>query len=343
MNKKKYLAAFIISFIAASIAGNFTEKKVRGWIEVIYEVVMGYPMVSDISQCDENGVPFVIERTIGKQRNPMTVCNKALYYHNRFLKGDSSQKVLFLNCADWLESDLTLQKNFGVLKYAYNWPMYNMVAPWRSGLANGVSLQVFVKAHALSGNTKYLSDAKQVLNSFFVEVKDGGVTYESKDNGWWFEEFADEEGVVSRVLNGHVFALLGIHEYYTYTHDSSANYLFHQGLLALTKTLPKYDKGGGHSWYDLRGTPANNKYHFIHVDLLDRLYHITEDKVCKFYADKWRSYTPPSLTRRLIMGPVKRIDMTIWFFNFVCTSIITAIGFYVFVKKKESINGHKAD
>lgn len=338
MNKKKYFIIFIIAFVGASVVGDLAEKRVRGWIEKIYEVVTGKPMVYDISQCDEKGIPYVIEGTIGKQRNPMTICNKALSYYDKFIQGDSSQRILFLNCADWLTEDLITKNNFSVLKYNYNWAFYNMVAPWRSGLANGVSLQVFIKAHAITHDEKYLTVAKQILNSFYVEVNQGGVTYKSDDKGWWFEEFSDEGGYVSRVLNGHMFATLGIHDYFEYTHDSSANYLFEQGAKGLKNNLPKYDKEGGPSYYDMRGTPANIKYHFIHVDLLGKMFKITGDPIYKFYEDKWAAYKPPLLTTRLVTFPVKRIDITIWLVCFVITGIFVFGVFYFFQRKSRSAN-----
>jgi hypothetical protein len=332
-DKKKYLIILIISFIGASLAGNFTDKMVRAWIEKVYPVFTGKPMVYDITEVDEKGIPFLIEGTIGKQRNPMTVCNRALSYHDKFIQGDSSQLILFLNCADWLAEDLIRQNDFAVLKYNYNWSIYNMVAPWRSGLANGVSLQVFIKAHAATQNEKYLEVAKLILNSFYVEVSEGGVAYKSGDKGWWFEEFADEGGYVSRVLNGHMFAVLGIHDYYNYTRDPAASYLFEKGLMALKNNLPKYDKGEGHSYYDLRGTPANIKYHYIHIDLLDQLFTISGDKVYKFYGDKWKTYNPPTLLTRLIQHPLKRIDVAIWLVNFAIAIVIVWISFYLFSKR----------
>jgi hypothetical protein len=131
MNVRKYLIVLVISIIGASIAGNFTDKRVRLWIEKIYGVVMGKPMVYDISQSDEKGIPYVIEGTIGKQRNPVIVCNKALFYQDKFIRGDSSQLILFLNCANWLVDNATEHDNFSILNYYYNWPVNKMVSPWR--------------------------------------------------------------------------------------------------------------------------------------------------------------------------------------------------------------------
>lgn len=335
MTGKKFLFILIFSFIGASIVANFTEKKVRAWIEIIYEVVMRKPMVYDISQNDEKGIPFLIEGKIGRQRNPMTICNKALSYYENAMNGDSSQFIPFLNCANWLADSLSNRNDFSILSYNYNWPVYNMVAPWRSGLANGVSLQVFIKAHALSKNEKYLIAGKKILNSFYVEVKAGGVSYKTDSTGWWFEEYADEGGAVSRVLNGHMFALVGIHEYYNYTKDSSAHYLFFQGIKSLKSDLDKYDQLEGPSLYDRRGTPTNIKYHAIHVDLLDRLFIITGEPLYKFYADKWRGYKHPSLLTRLTNIPVKRIDIAIWIFNFAFIASIALAIFYIFLRKQK--------
>lgn len=330
--KRKYLLILLIALVIGSVIGNFTEKTVRLQIEKVYGIVMGKPMVYDITQTDEKGIPFLIEGTIGKQRNPMTICNKALAYFDNYQKGDSSQRQLFINCADWLAGDTIHRDSFAVLKYNYNWAYYNMIAPWRSGLANGVSLQVFIRAHQLTKDEKYLSVAKQIVNSFYVEVDSGGVTYKSADEGWWFEEFADEGGNVSRVLNGHMFAMLGIHEYGNYAHDSTAKVLFNNGLIALRNNIAKYDNENGHSFYDQRGTLANLKYQKIHVDLLSQIHKISGDNTYKFYSDKWKEYDP-SLTKRLISPPIKPIDVAVWLVNVGIVFIVVWIVFVTLFRR----------
>jgi hypothetical protein len=44
-------------------------------------------------------------------------------------------------------------------------------------MANGEVLTPLVKAHELTQDRLYLDTAKELLNSFFVKVADGGVTY----------------------------------------------------------------------------------------------------------------------------------------------------------------------
>jgi heparosan-N-sulfate-glucuronate 5-epimerase len=331
--KRNYFIILVVSFISASIVSNFTDKKTRAAIEVVYGVVMGKPMVYDISQTDEKGIPFVIEGTIGKQRNPTIVCNKAFFYYDKFVQGDTSQWVLFLNCADWLIENSTNDEGFSVLNYNYDWPVNKMVSPWRSGLANGLALQVLVKAHVITNDEKYLAAAKRLLNSFYVEVKDGGVTYKSESDGWWFEEYADDGGLVSRVLNGHQFALLGIYDYFQHTQDSSAKFLFEQGNKSLKNNLSKYDKGDGNSFYDVLGRPTTVKYHHVHIDLLNQLFEITNEPIYRFYSDKWKAFKHPTLMARLTTPPVKRIDVAIWLVNFAIVAALVVILFYLFKRK----------
>ena len=336
--KKIYLTITAVAFLITCIVGNYTDPAARHGVEALYKIVTGKPMVNDISQTDEKGIPFNVERNIGKHRNPMTVSNRALLYYANYQQGDSSQKQFLINCADWLVDDLSHQGNWAVLKYEFDFPFYNMKAPWRSGLANGVSLQVFIRAHKLTHDDKYMKAANNVLQSFLIAVADGGVTYKTANDGWWYEEFADDSGMVSRVLNGHMFALLGLHEYFEYTNDSTALYTFEQGLLALKNNIAKYDRGNGHSFYDQRGTPANVKYHFIHVDQLDQLFKISGENVFKVYRDKWKGYEPPNLMERLIEYPLKPVDVAIWLLNFVILLPVLFVIYFLFSLRKRSNN-----
>ncbi len=225
---------------------------------------------------------------VGRQRNPVTVSRTGLDYYVCHQKGGRSCRQLFLNCANWLLDNRVVHNNYAVLEYAFDWPKYGMTSPWRSAMAQGQAIQVLIRAYGLTGDAKYRDAAEDLLNSFFVEVDKGGVTYKTSTRGWWYEEYADEGAQESRVLNGMMFALLGIYEYYEYTEDREAKYLFDQGIVALRTSLRDYD-GKGCSYYDIFGNPAQADYHAIHVRLLDRLYDITGEETFRQYRDRWRT------------------------------------------------------
>ncbi len=251
--------------------------------------------VSKINQykieLDKKGIPYVkygkiSGKHIGKQRNPVAVSQYALMYYENFKeKKNNEQKKYLLNCADWILENGVKNIDSIFLEYNFPWPKYNLEKPWRSGMAQGQSIQALVKAHEVSKETKYLNFAKLLLNAFYIEVKDGGVTYKNNE-GWWYEEFASKNGPNSKVLNGMIFAMLGIYEYYKYTNDENAKLLFEKGRDALIKELPKFDNKG-FSNYDLLGNLSRH-YHQVHIDLLEKLYSITKDKIFMEYCEKWK-------------------------------------------------------
>lgn len=251
---------------------------------------------------DSSGIPivnygYVHGIYVGPQRNPVTISQEAIYFYGLFRKTlsmNASQSLI--NNANWLVENTESRGNYSVLEYKFPYPPYNMTSPWRSGMAQSQAMQALVETYDVTGKKIYLDTAKMLLNSLFVEVKNGGVTYKTPNDGWWYEEYAGNAGKESRVLNGMMFSLLSIHEYYNYTHSLEAKFLFDKGVLAVDRTLPRYDNNG-YSNYDVLGRPASIQYHHVHVDLLGRLFNITKDEIFKAFHDRWENYhltKPPS-------------------------------------------------
>ncbi len=240
---------------------------------------------------DDNGIPFTDYKTIegiyiGKQRNPVISSMFAIsYYDDYVITGNETAKLFFFSNADWLVSYSKLRGNYSIYEYEFPWPKYNLPLFWTDGMAQGKAIQVLLKAHELSNDQKYLDEARLLLNAFFVDVKDGGVTYKTEDEGWWYEHYAHKEGKAPRVLNGHIFSLLGIYDYYEYTKDPDAKFLFEQGVIALKKDLSNYDYDG-YSTYDAIGNPSRN-YHKLHQELLGEMYTLTNEEIFNEYMKKW--------------------------------------------------------
>jgi heparosan-N-sulfate-glucuronate 5-epimerase len=66
----------------------------------------------------------------------------------------------------------------------------------------------------------------------------------------------------------------------------NAKLIFDKGVNSVKENLAKYDNGEGYSYYDILGNPANN-YHLAHVDLLNKLYDITNEDIFREYSEKW--------------------------------------------------------
>ena len=253
-------------------------------IVVINSPVEGYIIKysNDIPLVDYGKVDGVY---IGLQTNPVTISNAALALYN---DSNSTAMNIFLKDANWIVKHSVSRGNYSVLLYNFPWGIYNLDKGWISGMAHGLALQVLIKAHEFTGNEKYLHTAKNLLNSFFISVKNGGVAYKDQSGGFWYDEYASNKSQVkvSRVLNGMMFTVLGIYDYWNYTKSPNAKFLFDKGIVSLKNDLPRYDNNGV-SYYDRLGNPAHSTYHQIHIDLARKLYNITGEPVFKEYSDKW--------------------------------------------------------
>jgi hypothetical protein len=259
---------------------------------------------------DDSGVPIVDYGHlngiyVGKQRNPVTISQYALKYHDSYENGNESCRQLFTNCVDWIVDNAEVVNDYMVLEYKFPYPRYNLTAPWRSAMAHGQAIQALIRAHSMTNDDAYFDVAQGLLNSLFVEVEDGGVTYKTSTDGWWYEEWADEGGFESRVLNGMIITLRGVREFYLYTNDSNAKYLFDQGIIALKLSVPDYDRYDAFSYYDVLGKEAG-KYHQLHIELLDELYEMTDEAIFLEYHDRWQSYyNEPPFIYELVTAPTK--------------------------------------
>ncbi len=262
---------------------------------------------------DDKGVPyiqygFVDGIYIGKQRNPVTISQEAINHYEKFSKTkDEKLKRLVINNADWLVENSIEKNDYAILEYNFPFPVYDFKKPWKSAMAQGQAIQALIFTHKITQNEKYLKSAKKLLNSFFVEVENGGVTYKDSEHEWWYEEYASETGKIPRVLNGMIFALLGIYDFFQYTNDKNAMYLFEQGIRSLKKNLSKFDFNDGYSYYDLLGRPAR-KYHKVHLDLLKKLFEITNEKIFYKYYEKWKDFDFLKHQSELVARDIKNLN-----------------------------------
>ena len=277
----KIAFAFVVSFGIISLA-----------VIAIFLIELNLAYTSKPITFDEEGIPIVdygtiLDTNVGKHRNPVTISQRGLGYYSEYQEtGNQTSKQFFINTVDWLIENAHNKGNYSIFEYDFPYPIYDMPTSWHDGMAQGRAIEVLIRAHNITNNQKYLDESKLLLNAFFVDVQDDGVTYKS-DDGWWYEHYAHRDGKSPRVLNAHMFSMLGIYDYYQYTNDTDAKFLFEQGLTAIKNDLPKYDFNG-FSYYDALGTIVL-KYHKIHVSQTKELYEITNEEIFKEYHEKWKN------------------------------------------------------
>ena len=243
---------------------------------------------------DDRGVPLLnYHGQIGLQYNPIAVAQWGLGNFNRFRAGAEAAGAKFLLASDWMCERLeTNAHGMHVWNHYFDWEYrQTLKAPWYSGLAQGQGISLLVRAHAETGEARYLDAASRAFRSFFADTESGGVTFQDETGDLWFEEYVLSPP--THILNGFIWAAWGIYDYFLATGDSEARNLFASAAKTLGKNLDRYDLGFW-SRYELSGTRlpmiASPFYHRLHVTQLRVMHKMTGEDVFAHYAEKWEKY-----------------------------------------------------
>ena len=200
----------------------------------------------------------------------------------------------FFKHADFLVENLTERGKCGVWLVHFPWiaPCCLCKPPWISGMYQGLGLSTMVRAWMISKNEKYLVTAQRALLSFEVPVSKGGVLQVDKKGFWWYDEYACTRR--ANVLNGFLFALIGIYEYYDASKDPKALILFNNGIKTAMQYMDKYDLNfpvfKWSKYDDKLIFYSGPKYHNWHVKQLIKIHEVTRDKEFLTWAVRWSKY-----------------------------------------------------
>jgi hypothetical protein len=264
---------------------------------------------------DDMGIPVSVYGVIqgqhvGAQRSIVAVADKGLDYWNRInptrppvilsysweegrdlrtangLVSDISPAEGMINCADWLLDNIDRCDGYSVWRYAY--PSFYGTRPgWRCAHAQGQAVQLMLRTHEATGDRRYLDCALSAIQAFYRTVEEDGLTEKLGPTQWWYHKFADVNCERPRVLNGMLFALLGLYDAHLRTGSTEARELFEHGVAAASDTLHLYDQGEW-SAYNAFGAPSSRHYHEIHCRQLALIVGVTQDRAIKEVLDRWR-------------------------------------------------------
>lgn len=177
--------------------------------------------------------------------------------------------------------------------YLHNIPSEHLDAPWYSGMAQGQALSAFTRMYQITKEEKYLKWAHQVFASF-QQLKSKGhsewVTMVDQ-HYYWIEEYPLEEP--TKVLNGYIFAIYGLYDYYQVTKSEKAKFLLQASLTTIYDHILDYRKEDDASLYGLKHDHQSWHYHLVHIEQLQALYQITGNEyfqeVSEVFQDDYNS------------------------------------------------------
>lgn len=251
---------------------------------------------------DEAGIPLLdYHGHIGRQYNPIAIAQFGLGNYNLWRRDqDSARREKFFLVANWLSSHLEPNSSgLAVWQHHFDWEYRDpLKAPWYSALAQGQGISVLLRAYKESGDCQYVEAAKRAFAAFEQPIEKGGVAFTDKSGDLWFEEY-----IVSpptHILNGFIWALWGVYDYFLITRDSSAQKLFSRGVLTLLHNLDQYDLGFW-SLYEQSGTRlpmvASPFYHRLHIVQLRLMHRLTGKEKFARTADRWERYAQSRFKR----------------------------------------------
>jgi heparosan-N-sulfate-glucuronate 5-epimerase len=244
---------------------------------------------------DAQGIPLLnYHGAVGLQYNPIAIAQWGLGNYNLFSRtGSVEAQGKFVKASDWLCEGLE-QNSHGlhVWNHYFDWEYrQTLKAPWYSGLAQGQAISLLVRAHAESGERKYLNCAALAFRSFLADIASGGVRFVDAEKNIWFEEYLVSPP--THILNGFIWAAWGVYDYFLATGSREAMGLFAAAVKTLDANLGRYDLGFW-SRYELSGTLlpmiASPFYHRLHVTQLRVMHRITSERIFGQYAERWEGY-----------------------------------------------------
>jgi len=242
---------------------------------------------------DENGIEiFNIDG--GTYYHALHMFQRIEWYVDSYYQ---SRDSLYLNwIRKYYEKELELaveDRNAIYFQYNFNWPMHGnknelMKAPWLSGLTQGVALMVFSRLSGFTGDSEYTAMARKTFNSFnmFVGEHEPWITMVDENNYLWIEEYPNETDP-NFTLNGFIFCIYGLYEYWSVTKDPHAEFLIQASITTIKHYIEQFRVPGGISYYCLKHKFQYPGYHNIHIGQLKTLYAFTGDKYFEAMADSF--------------------------------------------------------
>lgn len=247
-----------------------------------------YNKINAARTFDAGGIPLAPN----KQYNVVTISQYGLteygYYQST---GEAIHLENAKRACDWLLKNQ--EPDTGYWRYEFEFVHRATgckLKHWPSALGQGQAVSLLTRMHRLEPNERYLEVAKKALRMFDVPISEGGLLA-TFDGHWMYEEYPTDPA--SFTLNGMIFATFGLYDYLQLRQDARIQKLYDEGVEAIEYLLPLYD-GEISSSYDLSHFTARkidrvpgNKYHIIHIALLQNLNAVAPRPTFDYYIKKW--------------------------------------------------------
>ncbi len=235
--------------------------------EAYVQTPMKYFVIHTINydMLDENMIP-IVEYDFGSYRNPVTTAHNAFACYKQYIDtGNPEYLEWFYANVDWL---IDYKDEDGYLRYEFDWYHYYglMGAGWVSAMAQGEALAAVCMAYHASNDEKYLQAAEQFFHTMYTNNDELWCFGIDDEDYLWYEEYPNED--FCHVLNGKLFGMWGLWDYYCITQDEFALSLFQGGLASVLDNYPTWNFVGSDGSRYCKHENSCSNYHPVHLDEL---------------------------------------------------------------------------
>lgn len=252
------------SFDASEHAKSYREEQMP-WL---------LPVEFNTAYLDSNFMPVMrVDST--DYRNPVYMSNAAFYFYQLYQQTNEEHvRDRFLRNADWLKTN----QNNGYYHYPFAWRHYGETETgglsivefepgWVSGMAQGQALAVLSLAYEMTRDSSYLKAASDVFETFRRNAGSNWIFALDDDGYYWLEQYPSAD--FCHVLNGSLFGLWGVWNYYVITGDNRALAIFKAGTRSVVDHIRSWNiKGENNSLYCRHRAPGK-VYHGIAIGQLE--------------------------------------------------------------------------
>lgn len=222
---------------------------------------------------------------------PVTIAQYTLGNFDKFI--DTNDKKYFDICensANWFVNNLEelISNSYGYPNYIDK-DIYKLKSPWISSLSQAQAMSVLSRCYTINKKQEYLDICNKLLNTFDTKSADKGLLT-LLNSEYFYEEYPSE--IPSYVLNGFIFSLWGLLDFYIVSGSAKALNLYNKGLITLKQNIHLYNISGlNWSKYDLYPFKIKDItsifYHRLHIEQLKAMYLLTNEGIYKTYSENW--------------------------------------------------------
>lgn len=251
----------------------YSKEDIKGYYNDLTEKITRFGLEGDT-------IPATIVDSGEKIYFPIAIFQYGLAAYDLLLLNQGNIEDLkskVASCANWATDNQNEDGSWTT--FAYEQPNH----PY-SSMAQGEGISLLLRAYILLNDRRYLEGAKNAFVFMLRPLEEGGTTKYDGDDVYFYE-YTEEP----LILNGWIFSLWGVYDYYKFFRDENSKVILFRTLNTLEKKLPEYDLGYWSKYEDGKRI-CSPFYHRLHISQLNVMFMLFEKETYKYYADKWDKY-----------------------------------------------------